>query len=117
MLPLLLLLLALPAGALPPHPRIRVPDAAIQAIQKTVKRDATAALYYDALVAHANSLLTAPLVNCTRSGVEDSLLMQARDTLDRTYSLAFLYRMTGDARYAQRAVVDMRNVALNCTSW
>jgi hypothetical protein len=46
--------------------------------------------YFAALTAHGEALLNEPVINCTRTGVENSLLAQARATLDRTYSLGLL---------------------------
>ena len=103
--------------ALPAHPRIRVNGAQLEAIATTAAQDAGAKAVLAQLTAYGDSLLTKNLVNCTRSGVENSLLSQARDTLDRAYSLGLLYRLTKARKYADRLKVDLLNVAINCTRW
>ena len=106
-----------PAYVLPAHPRIRVNDEQLKTVAATAAQDAEAKAVLAQLTAYGESLLTKKLVNCTRAGVEDSLLSQARDTLDRAYSLGLLYRLTKTRKYAERLKVDLLNVAVNCTSW
>jgi len=103
--------------SLPAHPRIRVNATVLKVIAAAAARDGGAKAVLTQLTAYGETLLTKALVNCTRAGVEDSLLGQARDTLDRAYSLGLLYRLTKDAKWADRLRLDLLNVAVNCTSW
>ena len=56
-------------------------------MQHYIATDAVAAQIAGSQRAHGVVLLHALVVDCNRSGVEHSLLAQARDVLDRTYTL------------------------------
>eukprot|EP01051_Picozoa_sp_SAG22_P022010 SAG22_NODE_5100_length_1086_cov_1.603850_1_plen_313_part_10 len=116
-------LLLLPAGVagappfgsaddLPPHPRLRVNDCHLAAINRTIQTDPTAKAYFEGLVVYGEMLLYAPLVNTTRFA-----MTQARTTLAREYNLGLLWRLTGDDRFAARAAQELLHVATNCTTW
>ena len=108
---------------LAPHPRLRLLDGDLPGLQTVLDHDETAKDYFDALLAYNDNLLTAPLVNCSLSGVENSLLAQARSVLDRTYSLGLAYRIGERANinasaYAKRAIQEMLHVVSDdCPSW
>lgn len=106
------------AIALPPHPRIRVLPTDIQTIKQNIEKYVEAKTYYQELQSYGDSLLNASVVDCHRSGVEDSLLSQARSVLDRTYSLGLLWRLSGNVTYAKRAIVEMLHVCgPSCIDW
>eukprot|EP00051_Salpingoeca_urceolata_P006403 m.84715 g.84715 ORF g.84715 m.84715 type:complete len:353 (-) comp14817_c0_seq1:1179-2237(-) len=106
------------ASPLPPHPRLRVRDDAIVTIKALISNDAEAARYYQALVEYGNTLLSRPLINCSRAGVEHSLLTQARDVLDKAYTLGLLFRINGNQTFAQRAIAEMVHVTgPACVDW
>ena len=97
---------------LPPHPRLRVNDSHLAAINRTIQTDPTAKAYFEGLVVYGEALLTVPLVNTSRFA-----MTQARTTLTREYNLALLWRLTSDDRYAARATQELLHVATNCTTW
>ena len=129
MLPLLLLLVGSAAGLAPskpldtdtlaPHPRLRLTPDAVAAMEAKIARDPLAATVAEQLRKHGEALLVAPLVNCSLAGVEDSLLSQARSVLDRTYTLALLWSLDGNATWAKRAVRELLHVTADasCASW
>ena len=76
-----------PPPVLTKHPRLRLTDEALVKLKTRI-----ASISFDSDVAaglfvYGTSLLNEPVVNCTRQGVENSLLTQARAVLDRTYTL------------------------------
>jgi hypothetical protein len=97
---------------------LRLNDAGLAKIHSLIKTDTTAATYFTALHAYGTKLLDEPLINCTRSGVENSLLSQARRVLDRTYTLGLLHRLlNNDTTFANRAIREMVHVSTTCTNW
>lgn len=102
------------------HPRVRLLDSAVPGIRRAIASNQDAAQLFTSLKAHGDTLLTAPLVNCTKSGPEVSLLMQARSVLDRTYTLGLLHRINGQnaSAYGERAVAEMLHVSgPACPDW
>ena len=77
----------LEVGNLAPHPRLRLTPAALAAMKAKIAKDPLAATVADQLAQYGNELLSKPVVNCSLTGVENSLLAQARAVLDLTYTL------------------------------
>jgi hypothetical protein len=100
------------ATALPPHPRLRVNDSHLAAINSTIRTDPTAKAYFDGLVVYGEALLTAPLVNASKFA-----MTEARSTLTREYNLGLLWRLTGDDRFAARAAQELLHITTNCSTW
>jgi hypothetical protein len=98
---------------LPPHPRLRVNDSHLAAINRTIRTDPTAKAYFEGLVVYGEALLTAPLVNV----LSPNGLTLARTLLTREYNLGLLWRLTGDERFAARATQELLYVVTNCTTW
>eukprot|EP00729_Bicosta_minor_P009422 gene9422-29630_t len=99
------------SSALPPHPRLRVTDSHLAIINRTIRTDPTAKAYFEGLVVYGEALLTAPLANTSDA------MTQARTTLTREYNLGLLWRLTGDDRFAARAVRELLHAATDCTTW
>ena len=107
------------AFAYPPHPRLRLNDAALHALNKTINSDPTAKAYFTSLQTVGTSMLTEPLVNCSAGA---DLLGAARTVLLREYALSLLWRLTGDDRFAARATRELLHVTnadgeQSCASW
>ena len=104
---------------LAPHPRLRLTPSALTRVRARIAADPLAATVAEALAEHGASLLAAPVVDCSPSGVEHSLLSQARSVLDRTYTLGLLFRLDGNATWARRAAQEMLHVTTHpsCSSW
>ena len=98
--------------ALPPHPRLRVNDSQLAALNHTIHTDPTARAYFEGMVAYGEALLEAPNVNCS-----SNLMTAARATLTREYNLGLLWRLTSDERFAARAAQELLHVSINCPTW
>ena len=107
------------AAALVPHPRLRLTPTGLAAMEAKIAADPVAANVAAQLAEYGETLLSAPVVNCTLTGVENSLLAQARAVLDRTYTLGMLYQLDSNATWAQRAIQEMLHVTVDpsCASW
>ena len=84
-----------------------------------VASDPLARVVAGQLAEYGAQLVGEPVVNCSLEGVEHSLLTQARSVLDRTYTLGLLWRLDGNASWAQRAVKELLHVTTDpsCKSW
>ena len=97
---------------LPPHPRLRLNDTQLDQLNRTIQSDATAKAYFDGLHDAGSAMLSEPVVVCS-----GDLLGAARTVLGREYTLGLLWRLTGDNRFAERAVAEMLHVTTNCSTW
>ena len=106
-------------SSLVPHPRLRLTPRGLTAMKAKIASDQVAANVASELIEYGQTLVLAPVVNCTLTGVENSLLSQARSVLDRTYTLGLLYRLDNNATWARRAVQEMLHVTVDasCASW
>ncbi len=104
---------------LAPHPRLRLTPAGLTSMKAKIATDPLAATVAEQLAQYGSDLLSKPVVNCSLTGVENSLLTQARAVLDVTYTLGLLYRLDQNATWASRAMQEMLHVAVDpsCTSW
>lgn len=91
----------------PSHPRLLFHEDQMAAIRKAVKDDPFAAVWYGQQLAIGEKLLaTSPNVYVI-GGPEHTLLSTARDLEGRIFTLAGLYRISGDRRFADRAIAEM----------
>jgi hypothetical protein len=91
----------------PGHPRLLVLDGDLPAIRNAVETDPAAAAICKEMLAYAAGVLTAPPHHSEMSGPEKTLLGAARDMEKRIVTLAALYRLYGDRRFAERARQEM----------
>ena len=96
---------------LPPHPRLRLNDAQLQQMNATISSDANARSYFEGMHARGVQMLAEPLVEC------DSGNDASRGALQVQYTLGLLWRLTGDDRFAARAVRELVHVTTDCTMW
>lgn len=89
------------------HPRLFVQDSQLPEIQKRITTDPFAKSEFDMLHARADALLGQPPHTYQLSGEEVTLLAIARDIEDRVFTLAGMYRLTGERKYADRAIAEM----------
>jgi hypothetical protein len=118
-LPFALLLLCFPADSplcaqtesLPAvrseHPRLFLLDRDIPAIRVKIQRDAFAKADFDEILARGEAMLAMPVHRYELNGPEHTLLTTSRDVEDRVFTLAGLYRITGEKRFAERATKEM----------
>lgn len=89
----------------PAHPRIIALDEDWQRIRALVDADPAAAELRDSLYGQALKMLDQPPVEHKLEGPR--LLSQSRKCLERVYTLATVYRLTGKKSFAERAVREM----------
>lgn len=91
------------------HPRlIGLPDD-LARVKKLIADDRRAAALYKEMLRSADKTLSAKPVEHRLIGPR--LLDMSRKCLDRVYTLATVYRIDGDRRYAERAVREMLTAA------
>jgi hypothetical protein len=122
MLGLLLLLLSTLGSAAPPqpsplpaHPRLLLTPDRAAAIAASVATNAQAASYYRGVAAQAASVLPLPPVARPPDGGD--VLFAARDALVRTYVLAFMWRLTGNATFAARGAEELLCFTTAWSNW
>jgi Heparinase II/III-like protein len=93
------------------HPRMLFSDADLGKIRQKIGTDAFAESEYQRLLARSEALLTIPPHQYRKIGPDQTLLPVVRDIEDRIFTLAGVYRITGDRRFAQRAIVEMLSAA------
>jgi len=93
----------------PGHPRLIANAADFARARELVKSDPFAAGLYAHLKRQADQMLDQPTV--VHRLIGPRLLDQSRLCLDRVYTLALVYRLTGDSKYLQRAVTELRAAA------
>ena len=101
------------------HPRLLFTDNDLPAIRRAIKSDAFTKQQYQELLVRGEALLEAPPDKYQIAGPEHTLLTVARDLEDRIITLAALYRITGDRRFATRATQEMVSAATypNWSTW
>lgn len=98
----------------PAHPRLFLRPGDEQRIRDTIAGDALAAGYFAALKAEGEQILLTPPIQHTLVGREPTymyMLAESRRCLDHVHTLAMLYRLTGETRWAERAIFDMLTAA------
>lgn len=96
------------------HPRLLLlPDDEAR-IRRALTTDTAARSFRDALLRNGSRVLTQPTPD--RVLIGPRLLAVSRTVLDRVMTLALLYRLDGDTRWAQRANEELRAAAA-FTDW
>ena len=93
----------------PAHPRLLVLDTDLAAIKDAIAKDPLAKRWHDQLKAEAEKMLIAKPIEHVLIGPR--LLDKSRTCLTRVSTLAGLYRLDGDPRYARRAIQEMMTAA------
>lgn len=94
---------------LPPHPRLLAVAAQWDALPEQVKTDQVSKRLYAGVLARADQALDQPVVVYQKEGRR--LLGPVREAQGRIIALAMAARISGDARYARRAIAEMREAA------
>ena len=94
-------------ASLRPHPRLLVPDSEMTAIWDAIKASASLRRWRAEVRARGERMLTAPLV--TRG--DGAFLDPSREAAERIVTLAGLFRVDGDRRWLERALLEMRAAA------
>lgn len=99
---------------LPPHPRLYADAARWNALRGQIHSDPASVRLYAAVMHEADDLLKRPPVVFEKIGPR--LLDSVRDARERIITLAAAARLTGNPRYRDRAVAEMRDLA-NLPNW
>ena len=99
---------------LPPHPRLIARGQEWDALRVRVKTDAVSGRLYAAVRARADLLLDRPVVVYRKEGRR--LLGPVRHAMGRILALSVASRVSGDARYSDRAIEEMR-AAVALPNW
>ena len=90
------------------HPRLMLTSERVAELKKLQSADPVLDKYIKSVIASANSIMTrAPL---TRTLIGPRLLDVSRELLNRTTHLALAYHFSGDKKYVESAVANMRTV-------
>ena len=91
----------------PGHPRLIILDSDIPAMRQAAAGDPFIKAWYQQQLAIGENLLTTPPDVYTIGGAEHTLLATSREMEGRIFTLAGLYRLSGDRRFAERATQEM----------
>lgn len=91
------------------HPRLMVLDSDIAAVKQAIAKEPLAKKWYDNVVKEAEKMLEAKPIEHVLIGPR--LLDKSRTCLTRVSTLAGVYRLNGDKRFAQRAIKEMMTAA------
>src|SRR5512133_3084026 len=89
-----------------PHPRLLWPSEQMESAKARIQQDQKFKNACEAAILRADHALSEPPVIYRKEGRR--LLQRSREALDRMTHLSFAARMTGDAKYVQRAEAEMR---------
>lgn len=89
------------------HPRLIILDSDLPAIKARIASDPFAKSRYDSLLAESESLLKVKPSVYVINGPRGTLLWTVRIVEKRVLTLAGMYRLTGDRRFADRAIAEM----------
>jgi len=92
------------------HPRLLVSADELPRLRERVRENATLKTWHHQMTEHGRSLLTA---SASKYEIPDGLrlLSVSRRVVDRVYTLALLYHLDEDARYAERAWKELEAAA------
>jgi hypothetical protein len=103
-------MIVLSAGAAPaPHPRLLWPAGGEAEVRRKIAADPLLTEVYAVTRRAADRMLDEPVVEYRKDGRR--LLHRSREALSRVLHLAFLARLTGEARYVERAWREMEAAA------
>ncbi|MBQ5582366.1 MAG: heparinase, partial [Bacteroidales bacterium] len=90
------------------HPRLLLPQGEEQLVLQAVEADEGIAKVHQGILEQSEAFLTSSPVIYKKEGKR--LLFVSREALKRIFYLSYSYRMTGEERYAARAVQEMLQV-------
>ena len=93
----------------PGHPRLLVLDADLARVKQAVENDPVARRWHEQLLGDAEKMLKEQPIQ--RKLIGPRLLDKSRTALQRITTLAGLYRLDGDRRFAERARKEMLTAA------
>ena len=103
-----------PAQGLPPHPRLRLNDSALQRLNATIRADPMAQRLFQSMHDRGVAMLDEPPANCSKGA---DMLAASRAVLVEVYTLGLLFRLTHDERFGRRASAELLHVTTSCSTW
>ena len=103
-----------PAQGLPPHPRLRLNDSALQRLNATIHADSMAQRLFQSMHDRGVAMLDEPPANCSKGA---DMLAASRAVLVKVYTLGMLFRLTHDERFGRRASAELLHVTTSCSTW
>ncbi|MBC8009868.1 MAG: heparinase, partial [Burkholderiales bacterium] len=100
---------------IPAHPRLLADAARWAELRQLVQTSPTHRELYAFLRLSADALLQKPPVDYTPKRPGENILAIIRDAEDRIFTLAMMYRLSGDKQYLDGSLAVMRGLA--ATSW
>ena len=97
------------ATPLPSHPRLFWTAKDEAGVRERIASDRQIGAIWEAVRITADAMLTEPTVVYRKDGRR--LLGRSREALSRMMHLGFAFRLTGDKRYATRAMAEMKAMA------
>lgn len=91
------------------HPRLIFTVESQQGIEKLAREDTLLQQSIETLVNLANQMISQPSIHYKLEGPR--LLSKSRDCLSKVMTLSMAYRLSGELRYARRALVEMHAAA------
>lgn len=95
----------------PAHPRLFILDSDLPNIKARIAADPVAKAEFDRIHARALALLAEQPETFQLGGPRPTLLPIAREMEGRILTLSGMYRLTGDRRFADRAIAEMLSAA------
>lgn len=92
------------------HPRILTSSEQFQWVRQQIATNSQFATWYQNELKKADSILTQPVAQYVLS-TDGNILATSRTVLDRVQTLAFVYQIGGDSKYAERAWTELDNAA------
>ena len=94
----------------PGHPRLICTDADLQRVRNFIATNSTAKAWADHVIQEAEKLV-ATEDTVAHKLIGPRLLSESRKCLDRVYTLGLAFRLTGERKYADRALKEMLTAA------
>lgn len=98
-----------PATSFGPHPRILFFRGEEKPLEASIRKDADWTRVHEAILQEADRIVT--LNPIQRIQIGRRLLDKSREALRRLFQLSYAYRMSGEARYLERAEKEMLAIA------
>ncbi len=98
-------------AALPPHPRLLADADRWEGLRHQIARGGRHGELFAWLRQAGDALLAAPPINYAPGGPGENILRAMRETEHRVFTLAALYRLTDEPRYAQAAKAVLEGLA------
>jgi hypothetical protein len=96
------------------HPKILITDQGFTDLKARLTTDSTLNSWLPSLIYRADKMVAAPVLSYKLTGTR--LLSVSEEALDRSYTLAFAWKVTGDSKYAARLWQEL-NAISTFTDW